>query len=68
MDGNKMTIPEVLEITAKNLRGVSLPVELLETTGQIILGSIRNIEACLDAMRKAENADGGDNDGDALSE
>ena len=69
MEGNRMTITEVLDITVKNLKSVSLPVELMETAGQVILGSVRNIEACLEAMKNAGNADGGDDNGaDNLSE
>jgi hypothetical protein len=49
-----MTIRQVLEITAQNLRGIMLPVEMMETAGQVLVGSIRNLEACMHAMDEAE--------------
>lgn len=51
-----MSIREVLDITIKNLRGIMLPVELMETTGQALIGSIRNLEACVSAMDEAERS------------
>ena len=64
MDG-KLTVREVLEITVNNLQGIMLPVELSETAGQTILGSIRNLTACINAMdrQESENDDGGESDG-----
>ena len=49
-----MTIKEVLSITVQNLRGIMLPVELMETAGQAIVGSVKNLEACISAMEEAE--------------
>lgn len=62
MEENRMTIREVLEITVKNLKAIAVPVELMETIGQPVLGSIRNLEACISAM---DNAGGGESDGPA---
>jgi len=56
-----MTVKEVLEITSRNLKTIMIPVELSETIGQAILGSIRNIDICLRAME--ETNDGGEGDG-----
>ena len=60
MDRKEMTIREVLEITMKNLKGITIPVELCETVGQQIMASARNIEICIEAMDKAA---GGEEDG-----
>jgi hypothetical protein len=58
----QLTVREVLEITINNLKGIQIPVELCDTVGQAIVGSIRNLTACVNAM-DAQNADGGENDG-----
>lgn len=60
MEENRMTVREVLEITVRNLKSIAVPVELMETIGQAVLGSIRNIEACIEAM---DGAGGGESDG-----
>jgi hypothetical protein len=59
-----MTIRQVLEITIQNLRGITLPVALMETVGQALVGSIRNLEACVNAIDNAERGaeDGTDPD------
>ena len=59
--GEQLTIREVLEITVRNLKCISVPVELTESIGQIVLGSIRNLEACIKAM----DEHGGEEDGTA---
>lgn len=46
----KMTVEQVLQITAANLQGIMIPVEMSETVGATISGSIRNLRLCLDAM------------------
>jgi hypothetical protein len=53
MEENRMTVREVLEITVRNLKSIAVPVELMETIGQAVLGSVRNIEACIEAMNGA---------------
>lgn len=58
----QLTVREVLEITIQNLKGITLPVELCDSVGQAILGSIRNLTACINAM-DAQKADGGEDDG-----
>lgn len=58
----QLTVREVLEITINNLKGITIPIELCDTVGQAILGSIRNLTACISAM-DAQNADGGVYDG-----
>jgi len=59
--GEKLTVQQVLEITIRNLKAIMVPVELSESIGQVLLGSIRNLEACVNAMN--EQSDGGDGDG-----
>jgi len=56
----QMTIREVLEITARNLREIAVPVTLMESIGKPVLGCAQNIDACLQAIDKAE---GGGKDG-----
>jgi hypothetical protein len=59
MEEKKMTIEEVLEITVQNLRSITLPVDLCETVGMTIIGSINNLNMCLSAMKAANVPDGG---------
>lgn len=54
MEENKMTVMEVLEMTAKTLNEMTIPVRELETIGQTIFGCARNIQLCIDAIRKEE--------------
>jgi hypothetical protein len=56
-----LTVRQVLEITVNNLRGIMIPVELADTVGGAIVGSIRNLDMCIKAMDEAEN--GGATDG-----
>lgn len=67
MEERKMTIREVLESTEKQLKGISLPVEMI-ATAQTILNCAGNLRACIDAIDKAdaeaeEKAEGGETDG-----
>lgn len=54
MEENTMTLEDVIRITANNLRGIQIPVELSESIGIPILRSIGNLQMCLDAMEKKE--------------
>lgn len=54
MKENTMTLEDVIRITANNLRGIQIPVELSESIGIPILRSIGNLQMCLDAMEKKE--------------
>lgn len=56
-----LTIEEVLQITVRNLKSISIPVELSDSVGVKICGSIQNLMNCLDAfererMERAEQA------------
>lgn len=48
----EMTIEEVLEITIRNLKGIQIPVEMSESIGARVLGCIRNIQMCVDAIER----------------
>ena len=54
MDENRMTVMEVLEMTAKTLNEMTIPVRELETIGRTVVGCAQNIQLCIDAIRKEE--------------
>ena len=54
MDENRMTVMEVLEMTAKTLNEMTIPVRELETIGRTVFGCVQNIQLCIDAIRKEE--------------
>lgn len=54
MDENRMTVMEVLEMTAKTLNEMTIPVRELETIGRTVFGCAKNIQLCIDAIRKEE--------------
>lgn len=49
-----MTIKEVLEMVVNNLSGISVPVALMQQIAAPISQSIKNINACLEAMARQE--------------
>lgn len=79
MDGDKMTIPQVLEATENLLGGIAVPRYLNDQVGVPIDHAISNIRLCIDAYYAAEmkeqeaaetggNADGGAEDGNDHAE
>ena len=56
-----MTIREVLGITIQMLKGVSLPISLMDTAGQDIRNAVHNLEACIEAIdRESTEQEGTD--------
>lgn len=49
-----MTIKEVLELVVNNLSGISVPVALTQQIAAPISQSIKNINACLEAMARQD--------------
>lgn len=47
----KITVEQVLEITARQLGEITIPVSLVENIGVPINRAIVNINACLEAMK-----------------
>ena len=75
MEENKMTIKEVLEITAQTLNEITIPVSLndlsvpiehLDGIRQTVKGCVKNLEICINAIKDAE--EGSDNGTSADSE
>lgn len=64
---NSMTIKEVLEITARTIRSISLPVSEAETS-QILNGCAGNLDACIEAIEKADKEAAKGNEPDTDSE
>lgn len=50
-----ITVREVLEITANNLGGISVPRSLNEQIGIPIDHAISNLRACIEAIDRQEN-------------
>lgn len=46
----KMTVEDVLKVTADILREIQLPVELSEQIGIPVMRAIHNIDACVQAI------------------
>lgn len=61
MDEKRMTVEEVLEITARQLGGIMIPAELADQIGIPIKRAMGNIQAVLQAIQrnKEEEKDGG---------
>lgn len=56
MEEKRMTVLEVMEMTAKSLNEMTIPVRELETIGRTVFGCAQNIQLCIDAIRKEEAA------------
>lgn len=50
----KLTVEQVLSITANDLRRISIPVELCESIGVPVANAIRNLQACVNALEIAK--------------
>lgn len=50
----KLTVEQVLGITANDLRRISVPVELSESIGVPVANAIRNLQACVNALEIAK--------------
>ena len=53
MEDRKLTINEVLEMTAGILEGIEVPMKHMETIGVPIANAIHNIRACIQAKNMA---------------
>jgi len=67
MDKQSYTIPEVIELTIRNLAEINVPVSLSEGIALPIMGAISNLQLVLKAMndedaKKEELVDGRDTD------
>lgn len=56
MEQKSMTIPEVLKATMNQLNAIQVPVGLMDQIGRPVAAAARNIQACLEAMAKADAA------------
>lgn len=54
MNERKLTIKEVLELVVDKLYGISVPVALTQQIAAPISQSIKNINACLEAMARQD--------------
>ena len=63
MENKRMTVLDVLEITAKDLGGISVPVNMMPQIGMPIANAIGNLNECIRAMREAEQAAQAEQDG-----
>lgn len=67
MDKQSYTIPEVIELTIRNLAEINVPVSLSEGIALPIMGAISNLQLVLKAMndedtKKEEPVDGRETD------
>lgn len=53
----EMTLEQVIKAVRDNLSGIQVPVAYVETIGAQILGAVRNLDSCLDAINKAREED-----------
>lgn len=53
----EMTLEQVIKAVRDSLAGVQVPVAYIETIGAQILGAVRNLDSCLDAISKAREED-----------
>ncbi len=58
----KMTIRQVLEITAEALGAIQVPVRLQEQIAEPIRRCIGNLQLCMEAMDRQKEAAGGARD------
>lgn len=49
-----LTVEQVLNLTANDLRRINVPVELCESIGVPVANSIRNLQACVNALEIAK--------------
>jgi len=54
MEQQVFTVKEILNITIKNMQMIMIPVEMSETVGKTVAISIRNLQACVDAIERDE--------------
>ena len=48
----QMTVEQVLQVTVASLQGIMIPVEMSDTVGTVVSGSIRNLRLCIEAMER----------------
>lgn len=53
-----MTVKEVLELTINSLNSICIPVALVKPIGEAIATAAGNLQACIDALEKAEGGEG----------
>ena len=46
----RMTVPEVIEVTVRLLGDIQIPVTMIEQVGAPIRAAVNNLNACLRAM------------------
>lgn len=52
MENQTMTVEEVLKVTITNMKRITIPVELSESVGVTLIGCIRNLQLCVNAMEQ----------------
>lgn len=52
----KMTLQEVLELTVRELREISVPIDLIDTIGMKVKDAVHNISVCINVMAEAQAA------------
>jgi hypothetical protein len=50
----KLTIKQVLEITAGILEGIEVPMKYMDSIGYPVSNAIRNLKICIDAQNQAD--------------
>lgn len=51
---NPMSIRQALDITRTLLKGIMIPVELIEQVGMPVATAVANLTACIESIDKAE--------------
>ena len=64
MEEGKMTIKELLQLTADELEGISIPVKYADQISRPIYQAVCNIRRCIDAMEEAAEEQEEKQDGD----
>lgn len=54
MGNQTLTVKQVLDITARNLESISVPVGLIQTIGVPLMNSVENIRKCIIAISEPE--------------
>lgn len=64
MEEGKMTIKELLQLTADELEGISIPVKFADQISRPIYQAACNIRRCIDAMEEAAEEQEEEQDGE----
>lgn len=57
MENKKMSVREVLEVTRELLRGIAVPVGMIESVGMPVEYAARNLDLCIEELGKAQETE-----------